>query len=135
MHLQLKLSHPMLCSKFTNNEVGTYLTYNNLFQVFGIENDLVCLKLNIKMSLHSDCSNALQLLEHIQQTIQETDDVKLKSQTNEDLSMLISVFSNPILRSLVCVEVNSCSHLSTYNICKRSSWLMGIHLSSVAHSF
>lgn len=58
-----------------------------------------------KMSLHADCSSALQLLEHIQLAIHKTEDAKLQSQTSDDLNMLISVFSNPILRSIVCVEV------------------------------
>lgn len=57
------------------------------------------------MSLNAECSSALQLLEHIQASIQKTDDSKLQSQTAEDLNMLISVFSNPILRSIVCVQV------------------------------
>lgn len=57
------------------------------------------------MSLHADCSSALHLLEHIQLAIHKTEDSKLQSQTSDDLNMLISVFSNPILRSIVCVEV------------------------------
>jgi len=58
-----------------------------------------------RMPLNRDCSSALQLLEHIQQTINNTDDKKLQAQTAEDINMLISVFSNPILRSIVTVEV------------------------------
>ncbi|KAK6624470.1 hypothetical protein RUM43_004177 [Polyplax serrata] len=57
-----------------------------------------------RMSFNRDCSSALHLLEHIQQTINNTDDAQLQMQTAEDINMLISVFSNPILRSIVTVE-------------------------------
>lgn len=59
-----------------------------------------------RMSFNRDCSSALHLLEHIQQTINNTDDAQLQMQTAEDINMLISVFSNPILRSIVTVEVS-----------------------------
>ena len=59
-----------------------------------------------KMSFSKDCSSALHMLENIQQTINNTDDVQLQMQTAEDINMLISVFSNPILKSIVSIEVS-----------------------------
>lgn len=58
------------------------------------------------MPLQADISTALQLLEHIQHTIDVSDDIKLQSQTNDDLSLLISVLENPILRSIVTIQVS-----------------------------
>ncbi|KAL0279191.1 UNVERIFIED_CONTAM: hypothetical protein PYX00_000799 [Menopon gallinae] len=57
-----------------------------------------------RMPFSRDCSSALHLLEHIQQTINNTADAQLQAQTADDINMLISVFSNPILRSIVTVE-------------------------------
>ncbi|XP_063241822.1 patj homolog isoform X2 [Bacillus rossius redtenbacheri] len=56
------------------------------------------------MPLNADISTALQLLEHIQTTIDCSDDAKLQAQTNDDLNFLISVLENPILRGIVTVQ-------------------------------
>ncbi|GLH01323.1 Uncharacterized protein GBIM_07485 [Gryllus bimaculatus] len=56
------------------------------------------------MPLNADISTALQLLEHIQHTIDASDDAKLQAQTNDDLNLLISVLENPIFRSIVTVQ-------------------------------
>lgn len=53
-----------------------------------------------------DISTALQLLEHIQHTIDTSDDVKLQTQTADDLNLLISVLENPIFRSIVTIQVS-----------------------------
>lgn len=66
-----------------------------------------------RMPFSRDCSSALHLLEHIQQTINNTADAQLQAQTADDINMLISVFSNPILRSIVTVEVYI--YLSIFN--------------------
>lgn len=84
------------------------------------------------MSFNRDCSSALHLLEHIQQTINNTDDAQLQMQTAEDINMLISVFSNPILRSIVTVEVG------INNLCKQiqiikfflAAWIKFVNLFS-----
>jgi multiple PDZ domain protein len=57
------------------------------------------------MPLNADISTALQLLEHIQHTVDVSDDAKLQSQTADDLNLLISVLENPILRGIVSVQV------------------------------
>nr|CAD7407615.1 unnamed protein product [Timema poppensis] len=62
------------------------------------------------MPLNSDISTALQLLEHIQHTIDCSDDVKLQAQTSEDLNLLIAVLENPILRGIVTVQLLICPH-------------------------
>ncbi|XP_069682015.1 multiple PDZ domain protein-like isoform X7 [Periplaneta americana] len=56
------------------------------------------------MPLNADISTALQLLEHIQHTINISDDAKLQAQTSDDLNLLISVLENPILRGIVSVQ-------------------------------
>ncbi|XP_054277487.1 multiple PDZ domain protein-like isoform X4 [Macrosteles quadrilineatus] len=56
------------------------------------------------MPLSADISSALQLLEHIQLTINQSDDVKLQAQTADDLNFLISSLENPILRSIVTLQ-------------------------------
>lgn len=53
----------------------------------------------------TDISSALQLLEHIQLTINQSGDAKLQAQTADDLNFLISSLENPILRSIVSVQV------------------------------
>lgn len=55
--------------------------------------------------LFADISSALQLLEHIQLTINQSDDVKLQAQTADDLNFLISALENPILRSIATIQV------------------------------
>lgn len=57
------------------------------------------------MYFFPDISTALQLLEHIQHTIDSSDDVKLQTQTADDLNLLISVLENPIFRSIVTIQV------------------------------
>jgi multiple PDZ domain protein len=57
------------------------------------------------MPLNEDISTALQLLEHIQHTIDVSDDAKLQAQTSNDLNLLISVLENPILRGIISVQV------------------------------
>jgi multiple PDZ domain protein len=59
------------------------------------------------MPLNADISTALQLLEHIQHTIDVSDDAKLQAQTADDLNLLISVLENPILRGIVSVQVST----------------------------
>lgn len=54
------------------------------------------------MHLNADISSALQLLEDIKQTVEELDDSKL--QASQDLNLLVSVFENPIFRSIVTVQ-------------------------------
>jgi len=58
------------------------------------------------MPLNADISTALQLLEHIQHTI-DSEDAKPQAQTSDDLNLLISVLENPILRGIVSVQVRS----------------------------
>jgi multiple PDZ domain protein len=67
------------------------------------------------MPLNADISTALQLLEHIQHTIDVSDDAKLQAQTSEDLNLLISVLENPILRGIVSVQVRSISLVCMFN--------------------
>lgn len=55
------------------------------------------------MPLNADISTALQLLEHIQHTI-DSEDAKPQAQTSDDLNLLISVLENPILRGIVSVQ-------------------------------
>lgn len=57
------------------------------------------------MPLNADISTALQLLEHIQHTIDVSDDPKLQAQTSDDLNLLIAVLENPIFRGIVSVQV------------------------------
>lgn len=59
------------------------------------------------MPLNADISTALQLLEHIQHTIDISEDAKPQTQTSDDLNLLISVLENPILRGIVSVQVRS----------------------------
>ncbi|KAK4871611.1 hypothetical protein RN001_015735 [Aquatica leii] len=56
------------------------------------------------MHLNADISSALQLLEDIKQTVEDLDDPKLQTNTNQDLNLLISVLENPIFRSIVTVQ-------------------------------
>uniref|UniRef100_A0A1B6GQS6 Multiple PDZ domain protein n=2 Tax=Cuerna arida TaxID=1464854 RepID=A0A1B6GQS6_9HEMI len=56
------------------------------------------------MPLSADISSALQLLEHIQLTINQSDDAKLQAQTADDLNFLIASLENPILRSIVTIQ-------------------------------
>lgn len=53
----------------------------------------------------SDISSALLLLEHIQSTISQSDDIKLQSQTNDDLNLIISFLENPIFRGVASIQV------------------------------
>ncbi|RZF43874.1 hypothetical protein LSTR_LSTR007210 [Laodelphax striatellus] len=56
------------------------------------------------MPLNADISTALQLLESIQLTINQSDDPKLQAQTSADLNLLISALENPIFRSIVTIQ-------------------------------
>lgn len=64
----------------------------------------------------SDISTALQLLEHIQLTINQSDDPKLQAQTGDDLNLLISSLENPIFRSIVTIQVYNIFYLNMYYI-------------------
>ncbi|XP_065205069.1 multiple PDZ domain protein-like isoform X4 [Planococcus citri] len=64
------------------------------------------------MSLNSEISAALQVLEQIQDSIRTSDDEKLKTQTKSDLNLLISTLQNPILRSIATIQ-GSLSELDT----------------------
>ncbi|XP_039276607.1 multiple PDZ domain protein isoform X4 [Nilaparvata lugens] len=56
------------------------------------------------MPLNADISTALQLLESIQLTVNQSDDPKLQAQTSADLNLLISALENPIFRSIVTIQ-------------------------------
>nr|CAI5853776.1 unnamed protein product [Callosobruchus analis] len=56
------------------------------------------------MHLNADISSALQLLEDIKQTVDETGDPKLQVNVQQDLNLLISVLENPVFRSIVTVQ-------------------------------
>lgn len=50
-------------------------------------------------------SSALSILNDIKSLIIDTGDEKLKANTNNDLQLLISVFQNPIIRTIATVQV------------------------------
>lgn len=52
-----------------------------------------------------EISAALQVLEQIQESINASEDEKLRSQTKADLNLLISTLQNPILRSIATIQV------------------------------
>lgn len=52
-----------------------------------------------------EISAALQVLEQIQETIDASEDEKLRSQTKADLNILIRALQNPILRSIATIQV------------------------------
>nr|CAH7763068.1 unnamed protein product [Callosobruchus chinensis] len=56
------------------------------------------------MHLNADISSALQLLEDIKQTVDDTGDPKLQVNVQQDLNLLISVLENPVFRSIVTVQ-------------------------------
>nr|XP_023027950.1 patj homolog [Leptinotarsa decemlineata] len=60
------------------------------------------------MHLNADISSALQLLEDIKQTIEDTGDPKLQVNMCQDMNLLISVLENPVLRSIVTVQDSLC---------------------------
>ncbi|XP_066908856.1 patj homolog, partial [Halyomorpha halys] len=60
----------------------------------------------------TDISSALMVLEHIQSTVNQSDDVKLQSKTNDDLNLIISFLENPIFRGIATIQ-DSLSELST----------------------
>lgn len=45
------------------------------------------------------------VLEHIQSTVNQSDDVKLQSKTNDDLNLIISFLENPIFRGIATIQV------------------------------
>ncbi|XP_025414266.1 multiple PDZ domain protein-like isoform X4 [Sipha flava] len=63
------------------------------------------------MSLYSDMSAALSILTEIKTLVNESGDDKLKENTNNDLQLLISVFQNPIIKTIASVQ-DSVSELS-----------------------
>ncbi|KAG5896680.1 hypothetical protein JTB14_002527 [Gonioctena quinquepunctata] len=60
------------------------------------------------MHLNADISSALQLLEDIKQTVDDSEDPKLQVNTYQDLNSLISVLENPVLRSIVTIQDSLC---------------------------
>lgn len=50
-------------------------------------------------------SSALSILNDIKSLIIDTGDEKLKANTNNDLQLLISVFQNPIIKTIASVQV------------------------------
>lgn len=56
------------------------------------------------MHLNADISSALQLLENIKQTIDDSGDPKLQLNTCQDINLLISLLENPVFRSIVSVQ-------------------------------
>jgi len=51
-------------------------------------------------------SAALSILTEIKALINDSGDDILKSNTNNDLQLLISVFQNPIIKTIASVQVN-----------------------------
>lgn len=68
--------------------------------------------MGVIMPLNADISSALMVLEHIQSTVNQSDDVKLQSKTNDDLNLIISFLENPIFRGIATIQ-DSLSELST----------------------
>jgi len=58
-------------------------------------------------------SAALSILTEIKSLVNESGDDKLKVNTNNDLQLLISVFQNPIIKTIASVQVKK---ESTYQI-------------------
>ncbi|XP_050519840.1 multiple PDZ domain protein-like [Daktulosphaira vitifoliae] len=56
------------------------------------------------MSLYSDMSAALSILTEIKSLVNESGNEKLKANTNNDLQLLISVFQNPIIKTIASVQ-------------------------------
>jgi len=50
-------------------------------------------------------SAALSILTEIKSLVNESGDDKLKANTNNDLQLLISVFQNPIIKTIASVQV------------------------------
>lgn len=53
----------------------------------------------------TDMSAALSILTEIKSLVNESGDDKLKANTNNDLQLLISVFQNPIIKTIASVQV------------------------------
>lgn len=53
----------------------------------------------------TDMSAALSILTEIKSLVNESGDEKLKANTNNDLQLLISVFQNPIIKTIASVQV------------------------------
>ncbi|CAK1540022.1 unnamed protein product [Leptosia nina] len=62
------------------------------------------LKAHENMHLGVNISNALQQLESVKTAVDQSDDSKLKAATSDDLTMLINLLENPILRSIVTLQ-------------------------------
>ncbi|XP_014610897.1 PREDICTED: uncharacterized protein LOC106790479 isoform X3 [Polistes canadensis] len=56
------------------------------------------------MSLSTDISTALHLLEHIQERVEDCDDPKLRMYTTQDLQSMISLLEDPVFRSIVTIQ-------------------------------
>jgi len=61
-------------------------------------------------------SAALSILTEIKTLVNESGDDKLKKNTNNDLQLLISVFQNPIIKTIASVQVKIYSLLSIHQV-------------------
>lgn len=52
-------------------------------------------------------SAALSILTEIKTLVNDSDDDKLKANTTNDLQLLISVFQNPIIKTIASVQVKN----------------------------
>ncbi|XP_014208274.1 uncharacterized protein LOC106639270 [Copidosoma floridanum] len=56
------------------------------------------------MTLNTDISTALHLLEHVHERVEDCDDPKLQLHTSQDLQSLISLLEDPVFRSIVTIQ-------------------------------
>ncbi|KAJ8674602.1 hypothetical protein QAD02_005864, partial [Eretmocerus hayati] len=56
------------------------------------------------MTLNTDISTALHLLEHVYQRVEDCDDPKLQLHTTQDLQSLITLLEDPVFRSIVTIQ-------------------------------
>uniref|UniRef100_A0ABD2X0H4 Multiple PDZ domain protein n=1 Tax=Trichogramma kaykai TaxID=54128 RepID=A0ABD2X0H4_9HYME len=56
------------------------------------------------MTLNTDISTALHLLEHVSKRVEDCDDPKLQLHTSQDLQSLISLLEDPVFRSIVTIQ-------------------------------
>ncbi|XP_058790086.1 uncharacterized protein LOC131663616 isoform X2 [Phymastichus coffea] len=64
------------------------------------------------MTLNTDISTALHLLEHVHKRVEDCDDPKLQLHTSQDLQSLISLLEDPVFRSIVTMQ-DSLAELNT----------------------
>jgi hypothetical protein len=64
------------------------------------------------MHLNSDISNALQHIEIIKQSIEESSDPKLQINTADDLKLILDLLSDPVFRNIVKIQ-DSLSELNS----------------------